>query len=116
MKKNGWHEVARLGLFSGDYPHVLVDKHGWCLRLAAEDEKYYSSMPTLLQGLIEQLLRRRLREAGPLLCAQAMLAEVRAAIEQAGRVPMPKQSPIRPPGTSKALLTQLDLFSTRDVA
>jgi hypothetical protein len=114
--KNGWHEVARLGLFPGDYPHVLVDKHGWCLRLAAEEEKYYSSMPTLLQGLIEQLLRRRLREAGPLLCAQAMLAEVRAALEQAGRVQAPNQSPIRSLGASKAPLTEPDLFPNRDVA
>jgi hypothetical protein len=114
--KNGWHEVTRLGLFPGDYPHVLVDKHGWCLRLAAEEDRYYSSMPTLLQGLIEQLLRRRLREAGPLLCAQAMLVEVRAALDEAGRVPAPNQSPIRPLGTSKAPLTGPDLFPTRDVA
>lgn len=114
--KNGWYEVSRLGLFPGDYPHVLVDKHGWCLRLAAEEEKYYSSMPTLLQGLIEHLLRRQLREAGPLLCAQAMLAEVQAALEEAGRLPTPNQSPIRPPGSPKVPLTGPDLFPSRDVA
>jgi hypothetical protein len=114
--KNGWHEVARLGLFPGDYPHVLVDKHGWCLRLAAEEEKYYSSMPTLLRGLIEHLLRRRLREAGPLLCAQAMLAEVRAALDEAGRVPMPNQSLIWPPGKPKAPPSGPDFIPCRDVA
>jgi hypothetical protein len=113
---NGWYEVARLGLFPRDYPHVLVDKHGWCLRLGPEEDKYYSSMPTLLQGLIEHLLRRRLREAGPLLCAQSMLAAVRAALEEAGRLPMPNQSPIQPPGMSKAPPTGPDLFPSRDVA
>lgn len=59
----GWREVARLGGTGARYPHVLVDPHGWCLRLgpnSRSDEKYYSSLPMLLHGLVEQSARRRL--------------------------------------------------------
>lgn len=58
----GWREVARLGGTGARYPHVLVDPHGWCLRLgpnSRSDEKYYSSLPMLLHGLVEQTARRR---------------------------------------------------------
>ena len=61
-----WREVARLGKKGEKYPHILVDSHGWCLRLGPrgrEDEKYYSSLPNLLQGLYEHLLRRKDRES-----------------------------------------------------
>ena len=61
-----WREVARLGKKGERYPHILVDSHGWCLRLGArdrEDDKYYSSLPTLLQGLLEHLLRRKDHES-----------------------------------------------------
>lgn len=61
-----WHEVARLGKKGERYPHLLVDTHGWCLRLGPrdrEDEKFYSSLPTLLQGLSEHLLRRKDEES-----------------------------------------------------
>ena len=61
-----WREVARLGKKGEKYPHVLVDSHGWCLRLGPrdkEDDKYYSSLPNLLQGLYEHLLRRQDRES-----------------------------------------------------
>ena len=105
--KNGWHEVARLGLFPDGYPHVLVDAHGWCLRLAVNVDRYYSSFPTLLQGLIEQVLRRRLRDAGPLLTVQAMLVEVRAALDQ---------SSIRSLDASARLSAGPDMFSSRGVA
>src|SRR5213076_287534 len=59
----GWREVARLGGTGARYPHVLVDPHGWCLRLgpnSRSDEKYYSSLAMLLHGLVEQSARRRL--------------------------------------------------------
>jgi len=59
----GWREVTRLGGTGARYPHVLVDPHGWCLRLgpnSRSDEKYYSSLPMLLHGLVEQSVRRRL--------------------------------------------------------
>jgi hypothetical protein len=61
-----WREVARLGKKGEKYPHVMVDSHGWCLRLGPrdkEDNKYYSSLPNLLQGLYEHLLRRQDHES-----------------------------------------------------
>jgi hypothetical protein len=61
-----WREVARLGKKGEKYPHVLVDSHGWCLRLGSRDkenDKYYSSLPNLLQGLYEHLLRRQDHES-----------------------------------------------------
>jgi len=61
-----WREVARLGKKGEKYPHLLVDSHGWCLRLGPrdrEDEKYYSSLLTLLQGLWEHFLRRKDEES-----------------------------------------------------
>jgi hypothetical protein len=61
-----WREAARLGKKGERYPHVLVDSHGWCLRLGPrdkEDDKYYSSLPNLLQGLYEHLLRRQDHES-----------------------------------------------------
>lgn len=57
-----WREVARLGKKGEKYPHILVDSHCWCLRLGPrdrEDDKCYSSLPTLLQGLLEHQLRRK---------------------------------------------------------
>ena len=83
--KNGWNEVARLGPEPGRYPHILVDKHGWCLRLGrgSGDEKYYSNLPSLLQGLVEHVERRYPCNAPLLQAATAMLVEVRAAYELA---------------------------------
>jgi hypothetical protein len=83
--KSGWNEVARLGPEPERYPHILVDKHGWCLRLGrgGGDEKYYSSLPTLLQGLVEHVERRHPQDAPLLLAANAMLVEIRAAYELA---------------------------------
>ena len=61
-----WREVARLGKKGEQYPHILVDSHGWCLRLGArgrEDDKFYSSLGNLLQALYEHLLRRKDHES-----------------------------------------------------
>lgn len=58
-----WREVARLGKVGQRYPHVLADSRGWCLRWGPKtdrDEKYYSSLSTMLHGLAEHYLRRRL--------------------------------------------------------
>jgi len=60
--KNGWNAVAQLGPEPGRCPHILIEKHGWCMRFGPsdqEDEKYYSSLLTLLPELSEQLIRRR---------------------------------------------------------
>jgi hypothetical protein len=57
-----WREVARLGNKGERYPHILADSHGWCLRLGPrdrEDDKYFSSLGSLLQALSEHLLRRK---------------------------------------------------------
>src|SRR5438128_2537916 len=85
--KTGWKEVARLGAEAPGYPHVLVDAHGWCLRLGRQrrEDRYYSNLPSLLQGLIEQLARTRLCHCPALMSASAMLEEVRAALEEAAR-------------------------------
>ena len=64
--KTGWKEVARLGAEGAGYPHVLVDSHGWGLRLGPDprkDDKYYTGLPTLLQGAIEHGVRRSLIDA-----------------------------------------------------
>jgi hypothetical protein len=83
--KTGWHPVAKLGMEAPHYPHVLVDAHGWCLRLGRErgEERYYSNLPSLLQGLIEHLTRTRFRRCPALRSAEAMLDEVRAALAEA---------------------------------
>ena len=116
--KNGWNEVARLGTAEDGYPHVLVDAHGWCLRLgrARPDEKYYSGLPSLLQGLIEHVVRRHLRDCGTLNSATAMLAEVRAALDQAARFQgtleamTRQQSSIRPLEPLEGTTPAPDLF------
>lgn len=61
--KNGWKEVARLGEGGQGYPHILVDAHGWCLRLgpsSRKHDKHFSSLQNLLQGLTEHLIRHRM--------------------------------------------------------
>lgn len=58
-----WREVARLGKVGRRYPHVLADSRGWCLRWGPNrqtDDKYFSSITSLLQGLSGHFLRRRL--------------------------------------------------------
>ena len=55
--KTGWKLVAQLGMSGPGYPHLLVDRHGWCLRIGRGrgEEKYYSTLPSVLQGLIEHV-------------------------------------------------------------
>jgi len=58
-----WREVARLGKVGHQYPHILADSRGWCLRWGPKtdrDDKYFSSLSSLLHGLAEHHLRRRL--------------------------------------------------------
>ncbi len=87
--KIGWTEVARLGSEGPGYPHVLIDPHGWCLRLGPgvrSDDKYYSNLPSLLQGLVEHLIRRRLSGAGSIRGLEGFTEEVREAIRRAGEL------------------------------
>jgi hypothetical protein len=81
--KKGWHLIARLGGTGARYPHVLVDAHGWCLRLgpvSRGDDKFYSRLDNLLGGLVEHCARRRLGDLGSVLDPQGLLEEVRDAL------------------------------------
>lgn len=82
----GWQLVARLGGSAARYPHVLVDAHGWCLRLGPvprDDDKFYSRIETLLEGLVEHVLRRRFLRLGASLDPGELLAEARDALAAA---------------------------------
>jgi hypothetical protein len=82
----GWREVARLGGTGARYPHVLADAHGWCLRLGPKsrtDDKYYSSLPLLLHGLVQHAVRRRLMALSASLDLQDLCREVRDALHTA---------------------------------
>lgn len=82
----GWKEIARLGGAAARYPHVLADAHGWCLRWGRNprsDEKYYSSLPLLLHGLVEHTARRRLLAVGAALEIEELAVEIRDALASA---------------------------------
>ena len=84
--KHGWRLVAKLGKPPGWYPHLLSDPCGWGLRLGPNfraDMKYYSSLPSLLAGLVEHLARRRLGADHPILSQVDLVGEVRKELAQA---------------------------------
>lgn len=86
---SGWKLVATLGAQGGGYPHILVDKHGWCLRLgpsARQDEKYYSNFSSLLRGLTEHFIRRRLKSTEVLEGLQDLVRAVEDAVRTAGEL------------------------------
>jgi len=86
---SGWSLVARLRALGAGYPHILVDAHGWCLRLgpsARQDEKYYSNFASLLQGLVEHFLRRRMKSGDLLEGVQALARGVEEAILHASEL------------------------------
>src|SRR5579862_2697295 len=86
---SGWKRVATLGAQGAGYPQILVDNHGWCLRMgpsARQDEKYYSSFSGLLQGLVEHFLRRRMKSADVFGGLQDMARAVEAAVRKAGEL------------------------------
>ena len=101
--KTGWKPVARLGTTPPGYPHLLVDPHGWCLRLGPDsrkDDKYYSRLTTLLEGMIEQGLRRRLIGAAEVVgieqLSQAVIKTLAAMTELGRRLEiLVQESPIR---------------------
>jgi len=83
---SGWKLVAALGSLGPRYPQILVDKHGWCLRLgpsARQDEKYYSSFSSLLKGLVEHLLRRRLKAGEGLEGLPSLIQGVEGVLREA---------------------------------
>lgn len=82
----GWHLVARLGGTAARYPHILVDAHGWCLRLGPRtrnDEKYFASLPVLLHGLVEHFIRRRMAALSSVLDMKDLVRELRDALHSA---------------------------------
>ena len=82
--KPGWKTVLRLGSEGACFPHVKVDAHGWCLRLGPDlrnDEKYYATLPALLQGWVEQALRRRLGEH-PKVGLESLAQAVRTCLDE----------------------------------
>jgi hypothetical protein len=108
--KTGWKEVARLGMDGALYPHVLVDPHGWCLRLGPDprrDEKYYSGLPTLLQGIVEQGVRRSLMTAPTVIGVQELRLQVqrglRTVVALSGSLVLGiiRQTSIRPSGPTE---------------
>jgi hypothetical protein len=123
-----WRAVARLGRSGEAYPHVLADSHGWCLRLgprAQGDEKYYSSFATLLGGLTEHFLRRRLgkdvqlqnllnlrNEVG---CHLKHIASLGAELDWQLGEPAP-QRPQEPSGSPHPALPSGDGSSTSKIA
>jgi hypothetical protein len=102
--KTGWKLVARLGMSGPGYPHLLVDRHGWCLRFGPNprvDDKFYSRLLFLMEGLVEQGLRRAVltipaaTEIGEL---RAILREsLRSTVDLGERLEkVLRESPIRP--------------------
>ena len=82
----GWKEVAKLGGAGSRYPHILVDSHGWCLRLGLRtrnDEKYFATLPVLLHGLVEYFIRRRMAALSSVLDMKEFVRELRDALHSA---------------------------------
>ena len=83
----GWNEIARLGRTGSRYPHVLVDRHGWCLRLAPShrgEDRFYSTLPSLLEGLMEHFVRRRMADRPGVSTIEDLVKEMRDAVALAG--------------------------------
>ncbi len=81
--KTSWKTVLRLGSEGACFPHVRVDAHGWCLRLGPvprDDDKFYSRLETLLEGLVEHGVRRRLARREVARDLKGFMSEVRDAL------------------------------------
>ena len=75
--------VARLGPEPRGYPWILADARNWVLRLGpghGDDDRFYSNLPSLIEGLTAHWLRRHL---GPANGLQLLLQEHRAALAEA---------------------------------
>lgn len=73
--------VARLGPAPRGYPWILADARNWVLRLSpGDDDRFYSNLPSLIEGLTAHWLRRRL---GPVDGLQRFLQKHRAALTEA---------------------------------
>jgi hypothetical protein len=84
--RSPFREVARLGSGHAGYPWILADSRNWVLRLGpsrGEDEKYFSNLPSLLEGMTAHLLRRRLGQDGVLEGIQLLIQEHREGLAAA---------------------------------
>ena len=82
--KRGWSEVGRLGRSGSLFPHVLVSRSGWFLRMgpnSKEHDRYYSGLPSLLQGLIEHVVRRRMGETPEIGSIKDLVREFEESLE-----------------------------------
>jgi hypothetical protein len=81
--RSAFRLVARLGPGPCGYPWILADARNWVLRLGpgrGDDDRFYSNLPSLIEGLTVHWLRRRL---GPVDGLQLLLREHRAALAEA---------------------------------
>ena len=81
--RSAFRLVARLGPDPHGYPWILADARNWVLRLGpghGDDDRYYSNLPSLIEGLTAHWVRRRL---GPADGLQLLLQEHRAALAEA---------------------------------
>lgn len=75
--------MAKLGTEAAGYPHLLADGHGWCLRLGPDprkDDRFYSRLECLFEGLIEQGFRRGLPGMRVSNNVEELLGELRSGI------------------------------------
>ena len=73
--------VARLGPEPHGYPWILADGRNWVLRLRrGDDDRFYSTLPSLIEGMTAHWLRRRL---GPVNGLHQLLQDHRKAIAEA---------------------------------
>ena len=101
--KRGWNEVARLGRKGPKYPHVLVDRRGWCLRLGPNpesDDRYYSGLASLAEGIIEHVMRRGLPARDSVSSLRELVKNIRvelaAASGLARQIPQFQTAPKKP--------------------
>ncbi len=84
--RSAFRTVARLGVEPGGYPWILADTRNWVLRLGpsrGEDEKYFSNLPSLLEGIVVHLLRRGLGQDGIIDGLQLLIQEYRIGMAEA---------------------------------
>lgn len=79
--RSAFRLVARLGPAPHGYPWILADARNWVLRLSrGDDDRYYSNLPSLIEGMSAHWLRRRLGSVDGL---HHLLQEHRAALAEA---------------------------------
>lgn len=79
--RSAFRLVARLGPGPLGYPWILADARNWVLRLGrGDDDRYYSNLPSLIEGMTTHWLRRHVGAVDGL---QLLLQEHRTAVAEA---------------------------------